>query len=330
MSERLLRFGIIGTGFIANRCASTFEVLGDDAVLTAVASRSAEKSAEFAAKYQIPKSYGSYEELACDPEIDVIYIGTPHNFHLENIRMCAQHGKHVICEKPLAISAQEAREIARLSQEHGIFVMEAYWSVFTPAYQKAVELLKSGAVGQYGFLRAELGFSHPGARGLRKIDPKLAGGAMLDLGIYNIMLAYQIFGHDVKTVHAKSCLNEHGIDLYNAFDFTFADGSVAYLMDTVKGRFDNKAVIYGEKGCVTIHNFLGSPKVTLDALGEPSQDFVFPFEKNGSEYEMRHACACIRKGLLESPLMPLRESIAILEMSDKLIGMCGISLMKDA
>ena len=330
MSEQKLRFGIIGTGFIANRCASTFPVLGDDAVLSAVASRSGEKAAEFAAKYQIPRSYGSYEELADDPEIDVVYIGTPHNFHLENIRMCAEHGKHVICEKPLAISAREAREIAELSRKHGVFIMEAYWSVFTPAYQKAVELLKSGAIGRYAFLRAELGFSHPGARGLRKIDPKLAGGAMLDLGIYNIMLAYQIFGHDVRTVHASSCLNEHGIDLYNAFDFTFADGSVAYLMDTVKGKFDNKAVIYGEKGCVTIHNFLGSAKVTLDALGEPSEDFAFPFEANGSEYEMRHACACIRQGLLESPLMPLSESIAILEMSDRLIEMCGISLMKDA
>lgn len=329
MEKKILRFGIIGTGFISNRCASTFDVLGDDAVLTAVASRSAEKSREFAEKYGLPKSYGSYEELARDPEIDVVYIGTPHNFHLDNIRMCAEQGKHIVCEKPLTISAEEAREVARLSQEYKVFIMEAYWSVFTPAYLKAVELLKSGVIGKYEFLRAELGFSHPGARGLRKIDPKLAGGSMLDLGVYNIMLAYQIFGHDVKNVRAKSCLNEHGIDLYNAFTFEYADGSLAYLMDSVKGKFDNKAIIYGECGCVTIHNYLGSSKVTLDALGEPSQDFEFPFERNGSEYEMRHACECIRSGLLESPVMPLSESIAIMEMADQLIKLCGISVMEE-
>lgn len=322
--NKKLRFGILGTGFIANKGASTFEALGDDAVLTAVASRSAEKSAAFAAQYAIPKSYGSYEELAGDPEVDVVYIGTPHNFHLENIRLCAEHGKHVVCEKPIAISGEEAREIARLSREHEVFIMEAYWTVFLPAWDKAQELLRSGAIGRYEFLRAELGFSHPGARGLRKIDPKLAGGSMLDLGVYNIMLAYQIFGHDVEEVRIKSCLNEHGIDLYNAFDMTFAGGRLAYLMDTVKGKFDNKAVIYGETGCVTIHNFLGSSKVTLDALGEPSQDFEFPFEKNGFEYELRHACRCIREGLTESPVMPLSESIAILDMADRLMAMSGI------
>ena len=329
MEKKILRFGIIGTGFIANRCASTFEVLADDAGLTAVASRSVEKAQEFAEKYHIPKSYGSYEELACDPDVDVVYIGTPHNFHLENIRMCAEHGKHIVCEKPMTISAAEAREVAELSRKHKVFIMEAYWSLFTPAYQKAKELLASGVIGKYEFLRAELGFSHPGARGLRKIDPKLAGGAMLDLGIYNIMIAYDIFGHDVKRVRAKAQLNEHGIDLYNAFSFEYENGAVAYLMDSVKGRFDNKAIVYGDSGCVTIHNYLGSYKVTLDAMGEPSQDFEFPYEKNGSEYEMRHACECIRQGLLESPVIPLSESVAIMEMADRLIDMSGISVMKE-
>lgn len=323
-----LRFGVLGTGFISNKGASTFEVLGEDAVLAAAASRDKAKAAAFAAQYGAPKSYGSYEELARDPEIDVVYIGTPHNFHLEHIRLCAENGKHVVCEKPIAISGDEAREIARLSREHGVFIMEAYWTVFLPAWHKAMELLRSGAIGKYDFLRAELGFSHPGARGLRKIDPRLAGGSLLDLGVYNIMLAYQIFGRDVRDVRIKSCLNEHGIDLYNAFDLTFADGSLAYLMDTVKGKFDNKAVIYGEKGCVTIHNFLGSTKVTLDALGEPSQDFEFPFEKNGFEYELRHACRCIREGLTESPVMPLSESVAILDLADRLMELSGIMSAK--
>lgn len=323
-----LRFGVLGTGFISNKGASTFEVLGEDAVLAAAASRDKAKAAAFAAQYGVSKSYGSYEELARDPEIDVVYIGTPHNFHLENIHLCAENGKHVVCEKPIAISGDEAREIARLSREHGVFIMEAYWTVFLPAWHKAVELLRSGAIGKYDFLRAELGFSHPGARGLRKIDPKLAGGSLLDLGVYNIMLAYQIFGRDVRDVRIKSCLNEHGIDLYNAFDLTFADGSLAYLMDTVKGKFDNKAVIYGEKGCVTIHNFLGSTKVTLDTLGEPSQDFEFPFEKNGFEYELRHACRCIREGLTESPVMPLSESVAILDLADRLMELSGIMSAK--
>lgn len=313
-----LKFGILGTGFIAEKFTSAAAVLGSELEVWAVASRTKEKAEEFASVHGIPVTYSSYEALAADPEIDVVYIGTPHHIHLDNIRLCAEHGKHILCEKPLVLNEKQALEAASIAKQYGIFMMEAYWSVFVPAYDRFKELLQGGQLGKVDFMRAEIGFSHPGKRGFRKIDPVLAGGAMLDVGVYNVMIASEVMGYDGQVLEARAAMNEYGTDLHDQFVLTYTDGRAAYLMDTVRGRMDNKAIVYGEKGCLILHNYLGSQRVTLDVNGETPIDYEFPFEVNGYEYEIRHVCRCIWEGKTESDVMPLTKSISIMRISDKI------------
>jgi len=321
---RKLKVGIVGTGFIAEKFVLAASVLQDELEVWAVASRTNEKALEFANNYKIPNAYGSYEALAADPEIDLVYIATPHNLHLDNIYLYAKHNKNILCEKPLVINEKQALEAAAIAKQYGIFLMEAYWSVFVPAYDKFKEILHSGQLGKVDFMRAEIGFSHPGKRGFRKIDPAVAGGAMLDLGVYNIMIASEVFGYDAHVKEARASMNEYGTDIHDAFVLTYTNGQTAYLMDTLRGRLDNKAVIYGEKGCLTLHNYLGSQKVTLDINGDPPIDYEFPFDVNGYEYEIRHVCRCIREGKTQSDVIPLDKSIAIMKISDKIRHMINL------
>jgi len=319
-----LRFGILGTGFIAGKFTDASAVLGNELEVVAVASRTKEKAEEFARAHGIPVAYGSYEALAADPEIDVVYIGTPHHIHLDNIRLCAEHGKHILCEKPLVLNERQALKAASIARQYGVFMMEAYWSVFVPAYDRFKELLHGGQLGKVDFMRAEIGFSHPGKRGFRKVDPALAGGAMLDVGVYNVMIASEVFSYDGQVLEARAAMNEYGTDFHDEFVLTYDHGQAAYLMDTVRGRMDNKAIVYGEKGCLILHNYLGSQKVTIDVNGEPPVDYEFPFEANGYEYEIRHVCRCINEGKTESDVMPLTKSIAIMKISDKIRDMINL------
>jgi predicted dehydrogenase len=311
-----VKFGIIGTGSIAEKLTAAAAAVRDEMELRAVGSRTKERAEEFANAHGIPKAYGSYDVLASDPEIDVVYIATPHNLHLDNIRLCAEHGKHILCEKPLVLNENQALEAVSVARQHGVFLMEAYWSVFVPAYDKFKELLHGGQLGKVDFMRAEIGFSHPGKRGFRKVDPALAGGAMLDIGVYNVMIASEVFGYDGQVQDARASMNEYGTDIHDEFILTYPDGQTAYLMDTVRGRMDNKAIVYGEKGCLILHNYPGSQKVTLDINGESPIDYDFPFEVNGYEYEIRHVCQCIRQEKKESEIMPLAKSISIMRISD--------------
>jgi predicted dehydrogenase len=309
-------FGILGTGSIAQKFVAATAVVQDEMELKAVGSRTKERAEEFASTHGISKAHGSYVDLAADPEIDVVYIATPHNLHLDNIRLCAEHGKHILCEKPLVLNENQALEAISIARKYNVFLMEAYWSVFVPAFGKFKELLHSGQLGKVDFMRAEIGFSHPGKRGFRKVDRALAGGAMLDIGVYNVMIASEVFGYDGQVLEARAAMNEYGTDIHDEFILTYSGGQAAYLMDTVRGRMDNKAIVYGEKGCLILHNYLGSQKVTLDVNGEPPMDFEFPFKANGYEYEIQHVCQCIRQGKNESEIMPLSKSIAILRISD--------------
>ncbi len=313
-----LKFGILGTGFITEKFISAAAALSDEIEIRAVASRTKERATEFAKMHEIPMAYGSYEELAADSEIDAIYIGTPHHIHLDNIRLCAEYGKHILCEKPLVLNKGQALNVASIAKQYGVFIMEAYWSVFVPAFDKFKDLLNGGKLGKIDFMRAEIGFSHPGKRGFRKIDPALAGGAMLDVGVYNVMIASEVFSYNGKVLMARATMNQYDTDLHDEFVLTYPSGAVAYLMDTVRGRMDNKAIVYGENGCLILHNYLGSQKVTLDVNGETPVDYEFPFESNGYDYEIRHFCSSIRAGKTSSDIMPLAKSIAIMEISDQI------------
>jgi len=312
------RFGIVGTGMIANKFAEAAQILSDRMILQAVASRTLEKAQAFANNYQIPDTYESYEAMALADDIDVVYIATPHNFHLANIELFAAHKKHILCEKPIVVNAREAAQLLELSEKHNVFIMEAYWSVFVPAYLKFQELLSDYQMNESGFLRSEIGFSHPGARGMRKVDPTLAGGALLDVGVYNLMIAGEVFSYEFDIRDVKTIKNDQDIDVFDAFVLDHGSGRTSYNICTVKGRMTNELIVFGQDGCLILKNFLGSQLVVEDKKGLAPVEHHFPFAANGYEFEIRHVCDCLDQGLLQSDKMPLSKSVAIIQSADEI------------
>lgn len=318
------RFGIVGTGMIANKFAEAATVLGDRMIVQAVASRTLAKAQDFAGRHGIPDVYGSYEDMAQADDIDVVYIATPHNFHLANMELFATRHKHILCEKPIVVNEAEAVRLLQLSEQYQVFIMEAYWSVFVPAFAKFQELLTQRGSDHWSFLRSEIGFSHPGNRGLRKVDPALAGGALLDVGVYNLMIAGQVFGYDYQIKDVQTIKNDQGIDVFDAFTLDHGGGRTSTNICTVKGRMNNELIVFGAEGCLILKNFLGSQSVVEDRLGEPPVEHFFPFKANGYEFEILHVCDCLDQGLLQSGQMPLDTSVKIIRAADAIRQRIGL------
>ena len=192
MRKKTFKWGIIGCGQIAGKFAESLKVISD-AILYAAASRSGEKARSFCKKYHVRKWYDSYEKLAEDPEIDAIYIATPHNLHLENSTLCIQNRKAVLCEKPLTVNEREAKKLIKNAREAKVFLMEAFWTRFLPSTVKLNQLLEDGLIGEVKLLQADFGYYMPFDGNHRSYNPDLAGGALLDVGIYPINFAQMIF-----------------------------------------------------------------------------------------------------------------------------------------
>jgi len=254
--------------------------------------------------------------MALATDIDVAYIATPHNFHLAHMELYAAHHKHILCEKPIVVNEAEATRLLQLSERYKIFIMEAYWSIFVPAFAKFQELFSLRGSDRWDFLRSEIGFSHPGDRGLRKVDPALAGGALLDVGVYNLMIAAEVFGYGFQITDVHTIKNEQGIDVFDAFTLDHGNGRKSYNICTVKGKMTNELIVFGPEGCLILKNFLGSQSVVEDRLGETPVEYQFPFLANGYEYEINHVCDCLDQGFLQSDQLPLAKSVKIIRAAD--------------
>ncbi|MCF8001894.1 MAG: Gfo/Idh/MocA family oxidoreductase, partial [Halanaerobiales bacterium] len=206
-----INWGIIGTGFIAQTLADEFKYINQGKI-TAVASRSREKAEEFTQKNNIEKSYSSYEDLAKDDEIDVVYIATPHNLHFENTLLCLNNNKHVLCEKPIAVNEKQTKEMFKLAKEKELFLMEAMWTYFLPPILKVKEWIEEGKIGDIRLLTARVGINAIKKENKRLFDPALAGGALLDTGIYPVALSNYLLKGKPKDINASSYLGETGID----------------------------------------------------------------------------------------------------------------------
>ena len=224
-----MKWGILATGNIAGKFAGTIKAMADEGeVLSAVGSRSLEKAEAFAEAHGIPSAYGSYEALAADPEVEAVYVATPNNMHYENVRMCLEAGKHVLCEKPFTTSAREARELYALAAKKGLFVMEGLWILFLPAYRKLRELVREGAVGTVRYARAEYGFVAKGARRERKFRAELGGGALLDVGIYTLAFLHAVMGEEYRKITTDLHLNEWGTDDFSSVQLEYAGSAVGH------------------------------------------------------------------------------------------------------
>lgn len=324
MSERTIKWGIAGPGGISSSFAKDLAGLSD-AKLVAVGSRSAERAQKFASEFGAARAYGSYEELANDPEVEIVYVGTLHPAHKENALAFLRAGKAVLCEKPFTMNAAEAEEIIACAKEHKVFLMEAMWTRYLPAIRKVREWLDEGRIGEVRALRADFGFDFGWNPGHRLLDPALGGGALLDAGIYPISFASFVFGAQPDKIASSVHIGETGVDERFALLFEYEGGRSASLGGAVQLALPNEAYISGTKGHIHIPSlFLNTRSATLHVNGEEPVAFADDRTSIGYAFEAREAMACLREGRTESAAMPLDETLAIMRTLDRIRAQWGL------
>lgn len=317
-----MNWGIIATGKIAAAFAAGLKAV-PDATLLGVASRSQASADRFGDTYHVPRRYASYEALVEDPDIEVIYIGTPHPVHYENTLLCLNAGKHVVCEKPLAMNGRQVRDMIDTARANRVFLMEAMWMWFIPAVRRAKTLVESGAIGTPHVLMADFGFAATFDPANRHFDPTLGGGALIDIGIYPLALALYLFGKPEK-VTGKAVMGQTGVDEVMTATLEYADGKMANLTATLRAATPCEAVIAGTGGNIRLHRqFWHSEALTLD-VGNSPQTIELPIEGNGYNYEAAEAMKQIRAGAVESDIMSWQASLDLMEMMDTLREQWGL------
>jgi dihydrodiol dehydrogenase / D-xylose 1-dehydrogenase (NADP) len=310
-----IRWGILSTGRIAKQFAEGLSVLSD-AEIAAVGSRAQETADAFGDKYGVPHRHASYEALAADPDVDVIYIGTPHPFHKDNAILSLEAGKAVLLEKPFTINAGEAKEVIALARKKGIFLMEAMWSRYIPIIVKLRELLAEGAIGEVRMLTADLGFRSEFDPKSRLFNPELGGGALLDVGIYPISFASMVLGTPSRIV-SMAHLGQTGVDEQAGVVFGYEGGQLAILHTALQTSTAIEATVMGTRGKIRVHSpwFYGTT-LTLSIEERDDEIISLPYEGNGYNFEAAEVMRCLREGKLESDVMPLDETLAIMQTLD--------------
>ncbi|WP_040948250.1 Gfo/Idh/MocA family protein [Gorillibacterium massiliense] len=322
-AKKKINWGIMGPGSISSTFAKDL-VYADGAELIAVASRSSEKAKQFADEHGIPRAYGSYDELVNDPDVDIVYVGTIHPLHKDQVLACLQAGKAVLCEKPFTINAAEAREIARAAREQKLFIMEAMWTRFLPPIVKVREWLQAGLIGEVKLVKADFGFDAGWNPEGRLLNKELGGGALLDAGIYPVSFASMICGEQPSKIMSSAVIGETGVDEQFSPLFEYEGGRTAVLNGAIRLNMTNDAYVYGTKGHIHIPNFLFSRKATLHVNGEEPLDFCDDREIQGYKFEAEAAMDSLRAGQLENEIMPIDETVQIMETMDQIRNMWGL------
>ncbi|HNP73172.1 MAG TPA: Gfo/Idh/MocA family oxidoreductase [Kouleothrix sp.] len=318
-----IRWGILGTGNIAAQFARGLAEL-DDATLVAVGSRTPEAAAAFGQRFGAARAHGSYAALANDPDVDAIYVATPHPFHKDNTLLCLSAGKAVLCEKPFAINAGEAAEMIASARARGVFLMEAMWTRFLPHMVRLRELLAAGVIGEVRMLQADFGFRTGFDPRGRLFDPALGGGALLDVGIYPASLASMVFGAPER-IAGMAHLGATGVDEQSAMIFGYAGGQLALLSQATRTNTPHEALLLGTAGRIRVHgSWWKAASMTLSLDGQPDERIDTPSVGNGYNYEAAEVGRCLRAGLAESATMPLDETLAIMRTLDEVRAQWGL------
>jgi predicted dehydrogenase len=320
--DRPFGVGIIGTGSIARKMAHTVRDM-PGVEFRAVASRRQETADAFASEWGAALAYGSYEAMMGDEGVDLVYIATPHPMHRENASMCIEHGKPVLCEKPFTVNAAEAREVLDLARQRGVFVAEAIWTRYLPLSQTIRELAYSGVIGTPRTVTANLGY--PNSDKERLWRPELAGGALLDVGVYPINFAAMIFEDTPREITSTMTRLESGVDAQNSFTLTFGDTRIAVLSSSIVSRTDRQGIISGEGGHLIVENINNPESVTVvDADYRHVARYRQPAQITGFEYQVAAAMEAIRAGKIETHFMPHAETLRIMELMDGLRRQWGL------
>ena len=317
----IFKWGILGTGSIASKFATDLQHL-PDAVCYAVGSRSLESAERFGNRFDAVKNHGSYEALMADPEVDAIYIATPHPFHKENTLACLAAGKPVLCEKPFAINSADSIEMVQAAREKSVFMMEAMWTRFLPVQVKVREWLAGGMIGEPLSLICDFGFRAGFNPKSRLFDPALGGGALLDVGIYTLSYASMVFGSQPEKIAADAFLGESGVDEQNAELFTYANGAQAQLSSAVRVTTAQQVRIAGSEGSITVPDFWHATEATLTKADGSTEKVT---GESGYHFEAMEVMQCVRAGKLESDVMPLDETVDIMRTMDAVRVLIGLT-----
>ncbi len=323
MTDRI-RWGLIGLGSISRKFATGLGYL-PDAEVYAVASRSQAKADAFGAEFGASKTYGSYEALANDPDVDVVYIGTPHTYHMPHSLLCLNAGKHVLCEKPFAVNRAQAQAMVDCARANKRFLMDAFWTRFFPGMIKLRELLADKVIGDVMLLQVDFGFrmgqilpDH------RLFNPQLAGGAMMDVGVYCLQLASMVFGKQPSEIVSQVALGSTGVDELSATIFKYSDYELATITTAIRLSTPQEARIMGSKGYIALADWWHPSELTVALSGQAPETLTFENEGNGFNYEAAAVGDCIRSGRIECDVMPLDETLAIMDTMDRIRGKWGL------
>jgi predicted dehydrogenase len=329
---QVIRWGILGTGKIAKAFATALRET-PDAKLVAVASRAVDSATKFGQEYGAERFHGSYQALADDPDVDVIYIGTPHPMHHENALMCLNGGKAVLVEKSFTMNRRQAEDIISLARAKNLFVMEAMWTRFMPSVVEAKRIVDSGEIGKPANVTADFGFTADVGPEHRLFAPELGGGALLDLGIYPLSMSSFFMGA-VTGVKAQAEMAATGVDMQTAFTLTHEGGGVSSCACSLRSRTPTELTISGTKGFVRLHDrFHNTDTITVtlvDGASRNERTLSLPKSGNGYTHEAQEVGRCLRAGLIESPVMPHAETLALMGTLDDIRAQIGLRYPADA
>ncbi len=320
--HKTINWGIIGLGKIANKFAQDLLTV-EDAKLFAVASRDQQRADSFAKRYDAQIAYGAYEDLVNNPEIDAVYIATPHSFHKEHAMLCLSHKKAVLCEKPFAMNLMEVEEMIAAAKENDVLLMEALWTFFLPHYQFVLQELRSQRFGNIKKLEADFGFKPSVDMTSRLFKKSLGGGSLLDIGIYPIFAALSTLGKPVD-IDAKATFFENGVDSSCEMIFNYDHSVKAFLKSTLLKDTPTEAVFYCEKGTIKVNSRFHQPStVTLFRDGK-EETLDFGYTTIGYNFEVLHFNDLIRLGKTESPIMTFEFSRNLIKIMDDIRNLIGL------
>lgn len=309
----MIRMAILGAGGIANKMAATITKM-DQVEAYAIAARDLNRAQAFAKEYGFAKAYGSYEEMLADEAVDLVYIAVPHSHHYKMTKMCLEAGKHVLCEKAFTVNADQAREILSLAKSKGLLLTEAIWTRYMPSRQIINDIIAKGEIGEVTSLTANLGYELNAVK--RIWDPALAGGALLDVGVYLINFARMIFGDKMTDLTASAVFRD-GVDMIDSITMTFEGGKMATMQSNVAAALNRDGCIFGTKGYIEITNINNPEAIKVyNADYQQTADYPIPPQITGYEYEVEACVHAIEHSELECPQMPHEETIKVMEIMD--------------
>ena len=328
MSNSKIRFGIVGTGTIAHRFANAIKNV-PEAELVAVASRTKENAEKFGDEFGIPVRFDSYEKMAQSDVIDAAYIAVPHSGHIGCSCLMMDNGKHVLCEKPMAVNSVQAEEMFRCASKNGVLLMEAMWARLVPGTLKMLEIVKSGLLGDILGIEGKFCYTmDEDEMGHHVFKVENGGGSLLDVGVYGLNFAQWYLGNDVTAINAQSDIY-NGVDSHTCILMKYKSGAIADISSAILLCKPNEGYVYGTKGYAHLKRFYAPQEIEIHLNNGETQTVPTPYAGNGFEEQIAHFCECVSKGLKESPVVTREQTLFITRQMDEIRKLTGIVYPQD-